>query len=371
MKVDAILFSFLALAVCTVPLTALKHSGKIMSANSTASGIFMVQGSTSSTSGSSGSAAASSLSSAAQKNITDRLKDALNKNASEQPVDLEYFKILNLSTNKVEKISVKDYVRGVVAAEMPPDFHPEALKAQAIASHSYALRQAEEQRKKPDPALMGADFSADPQNWIGYVTEKQARERFGEKFDIYWSKITQAADSVNRYIITYEQQPILAAYHAISTGSTEASENVWQQSLPYLTPVESEGDLLAPDYETVVKMTAQQVKTALTAKFTDIKLPADCKSWFSDIERSQSGYILSAKVGNITVHGKDIRSALNLRSSNIKIDCDGSSFTFTVCGYGHGVGMSQYGADYMARQGATFEEILLHYYPDTTITQLG
>jgi len=140
------------------------------------------------------------------------------------------FRILNLSTGKVQKVKRIDYVRGAVCAEMPPAFHTQALTAQAVAANTFAVRNKAEQAKKPDPNLKGADFSADPDHWKGYVTEAQAKERFGDKFDVYWDKICKAADLGSTYVMVYDNEPIVAAYHSISAGQTEYASNVWQGS---------------------------------------------------------------------------------------------------------------------------------------------
>lgn len=284
--------------------------------------------------------------------------------------DAKYFNILNTATGKIQKVHVKDYVRGALAAELPATFHIEAMKAQAVSAHTYALRAQQTQKLKPDPDLKGADFSADPDHMKGYLLEKQAKELYGNNFDFYWKKICEAADSTLDTILVYEGEPILAAYHSTSVGVTEGAENVWTTGLPYLTPVLSEGDLLSPDYETTTSLSPEEVEKKFKSKYPDLKFPTEKKQWFQVIERSPSGYILLIDAGDSTLHGKDVRSVLDLRSSDFDVTYENGKFNFTVRGYGHGVGLSQYGADYMARQGATYEEILTHYYTGATLQKL-
>lgn len=272
------------------------------------------------------------------------------------------FKILDQSTGVVNEVSARDFVRGAVAAEMPALFHSEALKAQAVAAHTFALHNMLVQRDNPDPALKGADFAADPSNMKVYITEKTAREFYGDNADIYWKKVCDAADSVLGYALEYDGEPIVAAYHAISSGVTEDAANVWSGSAPYLMPVESGGDLLAPGYETTVKLTPAEVKAKLTAAYPDISLDGEPSGWFGEPLRSGSGYVLEIAAGSETLAGKDVRQALDLRSHDFTIDYGDGGFTFTVYGYGHGLGLSQYGADFLARQGLTFDEILGTYY---------
>lgn len=280
------------------------------------------------------------------------------------------FKILNSSTGKVEEVSVRDYVRGAVASEMPAKFHEEALKAQAVAAHTYALYNHYFQQNNPDPSLKGADFAADPLNRKGYMTEKAVKDFYGESAEISWRKICNAVDSVLAYIIEYDNEPIVAAYHSISSGKTEDAANVWQGSAPYLIAEESEGCLLAPDYEVTTTISAPNAKLIIKENYPQANLESDPAAWFNIQERSDSGYVTQIDVGGISLHGKDVRSMFDLRSHDFDISCSGDIFSFTTYGYGHGVGLSQYGADFMARQGASFDEILDNYYSGIVIKQI-
>ncbi|MDR2931774.1 MAG: stage II sporulation protein D [Oscillospiraceae bacterium] len=300
---------------------------------------------------------------------------AENENAARQTAGTENgvlsFRILDESTGKVNDVSLRDYVRGAVASEMPVSFHMEALKAQAVAAHTYALHQHYTQQKNPDPALKGADFSADPANMLVYSTEERVKAFYGEPYaDAHWNKICEAADSVLPYIMEYEDEPIVAAYHAMSAGMTEAAENVWSGRADYLLPAESVGDYLAPDYETRVNLSADEVKSALLGAYPSMDLSGKPGGWFSDIVRSDSGYITEIDVGGVLLHGKDIRTLFGLRSHNMDIFYTDQGFSFAVYGHGHGVGLSQYGADFLARQGYTFDQILENYYSGVTLKQI-
>lgn len=311
----------------------------------------------------------SSSQSNSQKSEASEKSQQSDESQEELPSYLEgvyntdFFEILDLTTGKIKKVNVRDYVIGAVAAEMPPNFNSEALKAQAVASHSLALRNRLDHMQKPVEELKGADFSADPSNRHGYVTEDEAKKMYGDKFDIYWNKIVTACDEVMNEVLVYKQKPILAAYHSMSSGFTEAAENVWIGSADYLVPVESKGDILSPNYESELKISAQELSKLFKKEYPEIILGEDINNWIVINERSQGGYVLFADVGNTTITGKDIRRVLGLRSANFEISVnDDNIFTFKTLGYGHGVGLSQYGADYMARQGNTYSEILSHYY---------
>ncbi len=282
--------------------------------------------------------------------------------------DTDYFEILNLSTGAVDRVDIEEYVMGAVAAEMPASFHSEALKAQAVAARTYAIRLRYNNILKPDPSLQGADFSADPVNRKGYMDEATARDFFGADYELYWGKISDAVYSVKDEVLTYNSQPIVAAYHAASAGITEDAANVWVGSADYLLPVESEGDLLSPNFETEVAMTESELKEKMQALWPEVVFGDDANQWILPVETSEGGYVVLANVGGVMLSGLDIREALDLRSSAFEVRASGGNIIFTVKGYGHGVGLSQYGADYMARQGYNYEEILMHYYTDAVIT---
>ena len=274
--------------------------------------------------------------------------------------------IYNETAGTVDELSLYDYTRGAIAAEMPPDFHLEALKAQGVASLSYALR------RRQDALAAGEDydFSADPEKRLGYTTEENARRDYGDSFEINWAKVTKAADEAVKYVMVYDGEPILAAYHAISTGMTESAENVWGGAVPYLVPAESGGDRLAPEYETTAVFSPEEVSAALVGAAPETKLPDDAGEWFSAPELTPSGYVSQIEAGGVYFTGVQVREALSLRSSAFSVSFAGGAFTFTVRGYGHGVGLSQRGADYMARQGADFRTILEHYYTGAALCLL-
>ena len=281
----------------------------------------------------------------------------------------ETFTLYDRGSGQLLTVDTQQLVRGMLAAEMPPNFHPEALKAQAVAGHTYAsyLR-----RLKQSAQEEGPDLECDVANWQSYTTQEAFYQRYGSLADAYWDQICQAADQVSAYLLTYEGQPILAAYCSMSNGWTEDAANVWSAGLPYLKPVESFGDTLAPDYETRAQFTPEELSQALQTAWPQIQLAEDPAGWIEVAAQSDSGYVTQVRVGDLEVHGKELRTALGLRSSDFTVSYgDDGLFTFTVQGYGHGVGFSQYGADYMARQGATFDEILSHYYPGSTLAMVA
>jgi len=275
-------------------------------------------------------------------------------------------KILDITTGKVEEISAYDYVVGAVAAEMPATFEHEALKAQAVASYTYAVRQAKKAETVADTDLNGAYFSNDSSRYQTYFTENQIMQYYGENYEEYLKKIKDAVSEVEFEYIAYEDEPIIAAFHSLSTGKTESAENVWGNSIPYLVSVESKYDTKAPDFMEVYEFTHDEMKELLEKSFEDIKLSENPNKWFSDIKTTDAGNVLSVKVCNKEITGQQLCKALSLRSASFEIEYE-DNFKITVKGCGHCVGMSQYGANEMAKAGKKYDEILKHYYKDTEI----
>lgn len=282
------------------------------------------------------------------------------------PVDTSEIKVLLTEENKTISVSMSEYLKGALASEMPPLYHTEALKAQAAVCRTYIEKMIEQESKNPTLELHGAYISDDSTKHQGYMTEKERREKFGAQFETYEQKLLQAVKESGSYIITYKGELITAAFHAISSGQTESSLNLWGSDLPYLQPVQSAGDKLSPDYASTVTLTDAQFKEKAAA-LTGASLSDDSDKWIEKTDVSDSGTVLSITIGGKAFTGLEVREAMGLRSPCFTVKHENGSFIFSVSGYGHGVGMSQYGADYMARQGASWQEIIKHYYKDIEI----
>lgn len=298
----------------------------------------------------------------------EEAEPVLVKSAEPPQADSTVLKLYDRSSGQVFEIDMEEYLRGATASEMPATFHAEALRAQAVAAHSWAVYSAKMQQLSPDEELKGAHISVDTQKCEGYMTKERFFERYGGSAELFWPKICDAASYAADKIVCYGDEVALTAYHSTSAGKTEASQNVWSTQLPYLVSVESEGDILAPDYKVTETFDRKTMRLLLMQAFPDGEFPSDSpEEWIEVLERSDSGYITSVLVGGEEVHGQKLRNALGLRSSCIDIAFANGTFSITSKGYGHGVGMSQYGADFMARQGKSCEEILSHYYPHTKL----
>jgi stage II sporulation protein D len=242
---------------------------------------------------------------------------------------------------------------------MPATFETEALKAQAVTAHTYAERQVKREKENPTPELCGADFSNDTSKYQGYFTLNQVKQYYGDNFDLYYSKISDALKDVSQYIITYENEPIVSAFHSMSAGKTESAENAWGSPVDYLVSVDSSFDKEAENYRSTVTFTHEELKSKLSSVGSIEDAGTNC---FSEITRTSAGSVKTIKVGGNKISGSELRKALELRSADFDVSFEEGKYTFTVRGYGHGIGMSQYGANCLAKQGKTYEEILLHYY---------
>ncbi|MBR7071971.1 MAG: stage II sporulation protein D [Clostridia bacterium] len=266
---------------------------------------------------------------------------------------VESFIVYDKTTDRCTELSARDYMQSVVAAEMPVLYEPEALKAQAVAAYTFALRRQAENRQKP------YDITTDPATDQGFMPLADARSCWGEHADEYEQKIRDCVQAVEGLCVRYQNDLALTVYHAVSAGKTESAKTVWGTEIPYLIPVDSAADLLAKNYRSTVTLTAEEIREKLKPYGN---LPAQTDRWFTDLQQTASGRVISVCFGDAQLSGEQIRQALQLSSATFTAEPTENGFTFQVCGYGHGVGMSQNGANEMAKQGSTFQEILTHYY---------
>ena len=275
--------------------------------------------------------------------------------------DAETFPVEDQSAGKVVQFSRREYVLGAVAAEMPVSWPDEALKAQAVAAHTYALYCR-------DHAVLqsGAWLTVDPARRQGCLTEPVLRSYWGTAYEQNYARLSALVDEVLDEILYYENAPACASYFAISNGQTEASENVWGSALPYLISVDSSTDRSADNYEYTVTFSAEQVQQVLAGLGISADLAAP-EGWFGPAALTSAGYTKTVTVCGQTVTGTTLRRALGLRSTSFTVQYQSGNFSFTTRGYGHGVGLSQWGTKAMAEQGKSYADILAHYYPGTQL----
>ena len=255
-----------------------------------------------------------------------------------------------------------EYVCGSVAAEMPLSYHEEALKAQAVACYTNALR-----LKNSADGNESYHISDDSSIHQGYLSPEQREAKWGEDFSKYEAKLKSIVSSVENQAIYYENRLCIAAFHAICSGTTESAENIWGEKVPYLVSVKSNGDNLSPQYSTAVSFNKEEFLSCLEEAKISVKSIKTLKDAVKIEKKSKADTVLKATIGDKAYSGEEIRKIFSLKSPAFSVETTKSSVTFNVTGYGHGVGMSQYGADFMARQGSSYEEILKHYYKGVEI----
>ena len=259
---------------------------------------------------------------------------------------------------QVDELTMGDYLWGVVAAEMPAAFEPEALRAQAVCARTYSLWKLRAKSHQEE----GADICADSTCCQAYLSQDDAAQRWGGDADAYTAKIAAAVADTDGQVLTYEGGPIQAVFLSSASGATEDAAAVWGKSLPYLVSVDSpEGDEV-PNYRSTVTLTAEQVKKAAGEAGLGADLSGEPSTWFANLTRTASGRVASLELGGAELSGGAARSLFALRSACFDVSEQDGVFTFSVTGYGHGVCMSQYGANAMAKAGSGWRDILAHYY---------
>ncbi len=276
-------------------------------------------------------------------------------------------RLLHKKTETVEKVAIDEYLYHVVSAEMPADYEMEALKAQAIVARTYTVYKA------LNPKHENADICDDSTCCQAWVSKEDRLARWEEsKRESNWQKIQQCVDETKGKIITYQNQPINAFFHANSGGMTELPVNVWGGSgLPYLQVVETAGEEGYNQYASEVTLTNDEVIEKLKVKYEDIQINFQNEDDIKILEYTDSNRVKTIKFGNHQISGVEARTIFGLRSTNFDIQKQDNKVKFSVKGYGHGVGMSQTGADSLAKQGKNYEDIIHHFYVGVDIEEIN
>lgn len=272
-------------------------------------------------------------------------------------------------------IGLEEYVKGVLAAEMPVSFHLEALRAQAVAARTYAVKRGEIFGGKGCDAHPQADLCDDPAHCQAWLPAVELQKKWGMlEYQNYWSKISQAVESTASQIITYQGVVIDPLFHSTCGGKTEDAGAVWQQSFPYLVPVECVYCQHSPKLKTEQRYSLTAFAKALheldgsisvTAQSLQAKSPA-----FAVSKQTATGRADMVSLGGRSLKATTLRYALGLNSTRFSHRLEGEQIVFAVQGYGHGVGMCQYGADGMGQAGHDYRAILQHYYRGTQVTNI-
>lgn len=261
---------------------------------------------------------------------------------------------------KLQQMDMKTYLLGVVRAEMPAGFQMEALKAQAVAARTYIFHKMAGGGSPNHPQ---ADACDDITCCQAFKSEEQAAADWGDQAPDYEAKVRQAVEETDGECVLYEGAPVLAVFHSSSVGTTQDAQSVWSASLPYLQSVETpENEETVPNYRSSASFSSGELRQKLVEALPDVTLEGSPSNWFTNIQQQPNGTVTSLSVGGIEVGGNRLRTILGLRSACFTISFEGDEVTFSVAGYGHGVGMSQYGANVLAEGGMNYREILEWYY---------
>lgn len=269
--------------------------------------------------------------------------------------------------NRIEEVQIEEYVKSVVSGEMLVSFDDEALKAQAIAARTYIAAK----RLRPCNIANGGDV-CDTTHCQVYINKDVRLEQWGSNAEEYWNKISNAVDNTKGMVLTYNNELVLyPQFFSTSSGMTENAVDVFSNSVPYLVSTESKGEEIAPKYETEFPFNIPEFVNKINDKYKEASITSEnLKNNIEILSRSVAGGIKELRIGKTKVKGLDFRLALGLSSTNFEYVINENEIVFKCKGYGHGVGMSQWGANVMAKSGADYKDILIHYYTGVEISKL-
>ncbi len=294
-----------------------------------------------------------------ENNQSEKLQSTTN--STEEKVSL-----YDTQTNAVIELSLEDYLIGAAACEMPALYEENAIKAQMIAIHSYYLYC----KDNPDSLEKGY-IEINEKNLKGYASQARLMEFWQMDYYDYYSKFKRCADEVINKILVYDNKPAMTVYHAVSCGKTADSKDVWGRPLPYLISVDSTYDQISDNYLKIKEIDKSTMFSLLSIKYPNVKIDEDTpEEWFGEIIYTDSGYASYVEIGGDLVPAGQIRDILGLQSTCLMVFYEDDTFSIATKGYGHGVGLSQHGANRMSAQGKNYTEILRHYYPGTTIKNI-
>jgi stage II sporulation protein D len=308
-----------------------------------------------------------------QVNTNIYVNEQNNSKVAENTAEYNYnkyntIKLLHTKTQEIEEIKLDEYLYGVVSAEMPASFEKEALKAQAVVARTYTIYKIESNEEKHGEANI-CDDSGCCQAWISKEDRFTKWEEASREAN--WNKIVEAVESTKGKYITYEGKPINAFFHSNSGGKTETTLNVWGGSgYPYLQSVSTSGEDAYTQYKSEVTLTKEGFINKIKEKYSDFEIDFNDEKCISILEYTEGNRVKKIRIGNKEFSGVEIRTLIGLKSANFNIEIKGDNIYFSVVGYGHGVGMSQTGADSMAKAGKNYEEIIKHFYTGVEISNI-
>ena len=265
-------------------------------------------------------------------------------------------RVKDVAKNEIIKVPFEEYIKGVLAGEMPASFELEALKAQAVAARSYVLVQANKNKDNDYDVVNTTDNQV-------YLTDEQLKQKWQNEYVQKINKIKTAVSETKGQYLSYKGEIVEALFFSTSTGVTENSEDVFSSKVPYLRSVSSTWDEESPVYQDTSTFTLEKFYQKLGLKYNEnLKIEV--------LEKTKTGRTKKITINEIEFTGREVASKLSLRSNYFNIVQNNKNITITTKGYGHGVGLSQYGALGMAKEGYTYDKILKHYYQNVEIKKI-
>ena len=298
---------------------------------------------------------------------------SLNKNEEQTTLNLpQTINVYFADEQITREMNLEEYLVCVVSAEVPAQFHDEAIKAQAVAARTYTYNKYKKFTADPNTAPAehkDAVVCTDSKHCCAYYSKEKLSELHGEEWiNQYYKKLCKAVEDTKGEVIMYENEPIIAVFHASSGGCrTENSEEVWSSSVPYLVSVESSGEDKREGYNTVVNVSCEEFKRKVNETYPEAQLGDDRNTWVGDMSFTKGNSVNYINIGRIALRGTQMRSLFGLKSACFEISMLNDTITFNVHGSGHGVGMSQHGANLMAQEGKKYKDILKWYYTGVEI----
>ena len=306
-----------------------------------------------------------------KKSEPKKIKSNVEIEYKEEPSLYDYgeynkVKLLHTKTGEVEELDLDQYLLGVVSSEMPASFEIEALKAQAVVARTYTIYKVTEEKKHEN-----ADICDDSKCCQAWISKEDRFARWNEEErESNWSKIEEAVNSTKGEIVKYEGKPINAFFHSNSGGTTDTATAVWGgANYPYLQAVETSGEDAYTQYSSEVVLSKEEFANKIREYHSEFQIDYSLENQIEILSYTEGERVKEIKIGNLNLSGVEIRNIFKLKSAKFEINIDGENIKFNVIGYGHGVGMSQTGADSMARQGKNYEDIIKHFYTGVEITK--
>lgn len=302
----------------------------------------------------------------------DKVKEVVANEEKQEEAEYVYksygtIKLLHAATGQIEELPMDEYLLGVVSAEMPASYEQEALKAQAVVARTYTVYKIKNNAKHD-----GADICDDSKCCQAWISKDDRLAKWEENLrQEYWNKIEQAVYETKGKVITYNGKVIDAFFHSNSGGKTENVSTVWGGAdLPYLQSVETAGESEYNQYASEVSFTKQEFENKMKQNHADFQINYDEPECIKVLEYTQGNRVKTIKIGNLNLSGVEVRTILGLRSANFEVALNQDNINFSVKGYGHGVGMSQTGANTLAKEGKMYEEIIKHFYSGVEINDI-